>query len=375
LDLNPCQLKKNVFFKSCYGISAASLLIAAILYAAGMAGKTGPFVIASVFLLGIGFRGSETLKGYTYTAMIIAAVVCSMYYPHPFLTWGDFKLSTLIVPLLQIIMFGMGTSMSLNDFVAVVKNPKGVVIGVASQFVIMPSLGFMLANISGFEPEIAAGIILVGCSPSGLASNVISYLAKANLALSLTITSITTLIAPFITPLLMDILGGAFISIDVFQMMLDISKMILVPIAAGIIFNRLFSGRAKWLEDAMPLVSMAGIAFIIVIITASGRESLLQIGPLLIILALVHNLGGYLLGYWSARAFKMNESDARTVAIEVGMQNAGLASGIAKALGKIATVGLAPAVFGPLMNMTGSLLASYWHARPPANHQSNPSNS
>jgi BASS family bile acid:Na+ symporter len=344
------------------------LLIAFFLYIAGKADQTGPFVIASVFLLGIGFRGSDTLKGYTYTAMIIAAVVCSLYYPQLFLTWGDFKLSTLIVPLLQVIMFGMGTSMSLNDFVAVVRNPKGVFIGVASQFIIMPSLGFLLANISGFEPEIAAGIILVGCSPSGLASNVISYLAKANLALSLTITSITTLIAPFITPLLMDILGGAFISIDVVQMMLDISKMILVPIAAGIIFNRIFAGKSKWLEDAMPLVSMAGIAFIIVIITASGRESLLQIGPLLILLAFIHNLGGYLLGYWSARAFKMNESDSRTVAIEVGMQNAGLASGIAKELGKIATVGLAPAVFGPLMNMTGSLLASYWHSRPPVDN-------
>lgn len=368
-------MKKNVFFKSCYAISAASLIIATILYATGMADQTGPFVIASVFLLGIGFRGSETLKGYTYTAMIIAAVVCSMYYPHLFLTWGDFKLSTLIVPLLQIIMFGMGTSMSLNDFVAVVKNPKGVFIGVASQFAIMPVLGFMLANISGFEPEIAAGIILVGCSPSGVASNVISYLAKANLALSITITSITTLMAPFITPFLMDVLGGAFISIDVVQMMIDISKMILVPIAAGIIFNRIFSGKVKWLEEAMPLVSMAGIAFIIVIITAAGRESLLKIGPLLIALALVHNLGGYFLGYWSARALKLNESDARTIGIEVGMQNAGLASGIAKELGKIATVGLAPAVFGPLMNMTGSLLASYWHARPPAGHQSNPLNS
>ncbi len=344
------------------------MLIAFFLYIAGKADQTGPFVIATIFLLGIGFRGSEELKGYTYTAMIITAVVCSLYYPHLFLTWGNFKLSTLIVPLLQVIMFGMGTSMSINDFVGVVKNPKGVFIGVISQFAIMPLLGFALANVSGFEPEIAAGIILVGCSPSGVASNVISYLAKANLALSITITSITTLLAPFITPLLMELLGGAFISIDVIQMMIDISKMILVPIAAGIIFNRIFSGKVKWLDDAMPLVSMAGIAFIIVIITASGRESLLKIGPLLILLALVHNTGGYFLGYWSARAFKLNESDSRTIGIEVGMQNAGLASGIAKELGKIATVGLAPAVFGPLMNTTGSLLASYWHARPPVDN-------
>lgn len=357
-------MNKNIFFRSCYVISAACLCIALILYLNGNYNNIGPFIIASIFLLGIGFRGSKILKGYTYTAMIVAAVVCSLFYPNLFITWGDFKLSTMIIPLLQIIMFGMGTSMSLNDFVDVVKNPKGVLIGVVSQFVIMPGLGFVLANISGFQPEIAAGIILVGCSPSGLASNVISYLAKANLALSITITSITTLLAPFITPVLMKLLGGAFISIDVFQMMLDISKMILLPIAAGIVFNRIFSGKVKWLESAMPLVSMAGIAFIIVIITAAGRESLLQIGLLLIGLSLIHNLGGYFLGYWSARALKMSESDSRTVAIEVGMQNAGLASGIAKGLGKIATLGLAPAVFGPLMNITGSILASYWHARP-----------
>src|SRR5690606_23299406 len=124
-------------------------------------------------------------------------------------------------------------------------------------------------------------------------------------------------------------------------------------------------GKAKWLDDAMPVVSMAGIGVIIVIITAAGRDSLLSIGGLLIVLVLIHNLCGYLLGYWVGRLFKMNERDCRTIAIEVGMQNGGLASAIAKEMGKIATVGLAPAVFGPLMNITGSVLASYWHKRPP----------
>jgi BASS family bile acid:Na+ symporter len=364
-------LKKNFLFKICLGISLASLLLAFYLYLIQSASSTGPFVIGAIFFLGIAFQGFQSLKRFTYTTMILAAVSCSLYYPGYFLEWNGFKLSRLIVPLLQVIMFGMGTSMSLNDFVSVVKSPKGVFIGVASQFIIMPMLGFLLANISGFEPEIAAGIILIGCSPSGLASNVMAFLAKANLALSLTITSITTILAPFVTPMLMDWLGGAYIKIDVAQMMKDISNMILLPIAVGIIFNRLFSGKVKWLEQAMPLVSMAGIALIIVVITAAGRDSLLQIGPLLILLTLIHNIGGYFLGYWSARLFKMKEGDARTVAIEVGMQNGGLASGIAKELGKIATVGLAPAVFGPLMNVTGSILASYWHERPPAGSEQN----
>ena len=259
----------------------------------------------------------------------------------------------------------MGTSMSLQDFVGVVKMPKGVILGILCQFTIMPLLGFTLASLSDFPPEIAAGMVLIGCSPSGLASNVMSYLAKANLALSITITAITTLLAPFATPLLMKLYAGAFVEIDIMKMMWDIIQMVIIPIGAGLLFNKLLSGKADWLDKAMPLVSMLGIAVIIAIITAAGRDRLLTIGPLLIVLVLIHNCFGYFLGYWSARLFKMSERDSRTIAIEVGMQNAGLASGLAKEMGKIATIGLAAAVFGPLMNITGSTLASWWHNRPP----------
>ena len=325
----------------------------------------GPICISFFVFLAIGFRGYQHLKGFSYTILIFAAVTMALFYPQLFVQWGTFKLTALIIPFIQIIMFGMGTSMSLNDFVSVVKTPKGVVIGVLSQFIIMPTLGFTLASISGFSAEIAAGIILIGCSPSGLASNVMSYLAKANLALSITITSITTLLAPFITPLLMKLLAGALIEINVLSMMWDISKMIIIPIGVGLLFNKLFAGKSSWLENAMPVVSMVGILMIIVVITAAGRDSLLNIGPLLILIVLIHNLFGYLLGYYAARMFKMSERDARTVAIEVGMQNGGLASGIAKEMGKIATVGLAAAVFGPIMNITGSTLASYWHKKTP----------
>lgn len=173
------------------------------------------------------------------------------------------------------------------------------------------------------------------------------------------------MLSPFITPLLMKMLAGAFVEIEVFQMMWDITKMVILPIGAGLIFNKLFSGKVKWLDDAMPLVSMFGIGFSIVVITAAGRDSLVTIGPILLVLVLIHNLTGYFLGYWSARLFKMSERDCRTIAIEVGMQNGGLASGIAKEMGKIATIGLAPAIFGPLMNVTGSLLASWWHKNIP----------
>ena len=358
-------LKLKTLYKIAAGSSAISLVVSlAIIFIAGIE-NAGPSLILFLISLGIFFQGYEHLKGYSYSTMIFGVVTMALYYPTPFTEINGFKLITLITPLIQVIMFGMGTSMSAQDFVSVAREPKAVIIGVLAQFIIMPSLGFTLANISGFAPEIAAGIILIGCSPSGLASNVMNYLAKANLALSITITSITTLLAPFITPLLMKFLAGTFIEIDLYKMMWDIFKMIIIPIGAGLLFNKLFHGKLKWLDKAMPYFSMLGIACVITFVTAAGRESLLDIGLILIGIVMIHNTLGYLIGYWAARMFKMNERDCRTVAIEVGMQNGGLASGIAKEMGKIATVGLAPAVFGPLMNITGSILASYWSRRTP----------
>lgn len=362
--LNYNKLNSFNIYKIVAGLSVICLLISAAFFYRGSIEQAGPFLIAFFVTLAISFRGFTLLKGFSYTLIIFAAVTTALYYPQYFIQVNGVKLAVLITPLIQLIMFGMGTSMSIKDFAGVIKMPKGVFIGVFSHFLIMPLLGFTLAKLSGFPPEIAAGIILIGCSPNGMASNVISYLAKANLALSITITAVSTMLAPIFTPLLMKLLGGAFIKIDMLNMMWDITKMVIVPIGVGILFNKYLLKRAKWLERVMPMVSMFGIAFIIVIITAAGRSSLLNIGFMLIFLVLIHNLMGYTLGYWSGRLFKMNERDCRTMAIEVGMQNGGLASGLAKEMGKIATVGLAPAVFGPLMNITGSLLANYWHRKP-----------
>jgi len=304
------------------------------------------------------------MKNYLYTLSIIVAATLALFFPQAFTQVGDFQLKTLIVPLLQIIMFGMGTTMSPKDFEAVVKSPKSVIIGLLCQFTIMPLIGYTLAVTFDFPAEIAAGIILIGCSPSGLASNVMAYIAKANVALSLTITACATLLAPVLTPLLMKLLGGSFIEIDFMKMMIEILKIIILPIGVGLAVNKIFRNQAEFLNKYMPLVSMAGIAVIICIITAAGRESLLKVGGLLIVCTLIHNLSGYLLGYWGARILKLPEQDCRTVAIEVGLQNGGLASGIALQMGKVATVGLAPALFGPIMNITGSLLASWWSKKP-----------
>jgi bile acid:Na+ symporter, BASS family len=359
--MNPVKLPIHKLLLYIAFGSLAAYAYAAFLLKASWAG----WLLMLFFVcLALGFRGFKSLKGLSFTVSIFAAVSLALYYPQYFTTWNGFKLSLLITPLIQLIMFGMGTSMSLKDFAGVIKTPKGVILGVVSHFIIMPSLGFFLASISGLPVEIAAGLILIGCSPNGLASNVMSYLAKANLALSITITAISTLLAPFVTPFLMKLLAGAFVEINPLAMMWDIFKMVIIPIGAGIIFNRLLHGKAKWLDDSMPMISMISIALIITVITAAGRDNLISGALVLIPLVLVHNIFGYFLGYWSGRLFKMPERDCRTIAIEVGMQNGGLASALANQMGKAATLGLAPAVFGPLMNVTGSMLASYWHKKP-----------
>ena len=346
-------------------IASLIILVAGIvLFAIDLRDQAGPALIFGLLILSIGLRGHEFFKGFSYTTLILAAVVASLYYPSYFTQIGSFKLSLLIVPLLQIIMFGMGTAMSLSDFMGVIKMPKAVGIGILCQFTIMPLVGFSIALMFAFPPEIAAGIVLIGASPSGLASNVMSYLAKANLALSVTLTACATLIAPLATPFLMKHLAGQFVPIEFWSMMWSIIKIVIIPIVAGLLFNHFFHGKFKWLDKAMPVVSMAGIALIITIITAAGRESLLTIGIALFAAAIIHNLTGYFLGYWACRIFKMSEQDCRTIALEVGMQNGGLASGIALEMGKVATVGLAPAIFGPWMNISGSSLATWWREKP-----------
>lgn len=358
-------MKKINIYSVSLSIAVLLFIVSVVLVINGSIAQAGIPLVALFCFLAIGFNGYKNLKGYVFTALLFVGIVLAFYYPQYFISFKGYELTNLIVPLIQIIMFGMGISMSLKDFASVFKSPKAVFVGVSAQLGVMPIIGFLLAKFSGFPPEIAAGIVLIGSSPSGVASNVIAYLAKANIALSITITSIATLIAPFVTPILMKFLAGEFIEIDVMSMMWTIIKMIILPIGAGLIFNKILGNKTTFLNKIMPIVSMLGIGIIIAIIVSAGRDSLLDIGGLLLVLVFIHNIAGYTIGYWYARLLKLSERDARTIAIEVGMQNGGLASGIANSLGKISTMGLAPAVFGPLMNITGSILASYWHKKSP----------
>lgn len=320
----------------------------------------GPFFIGVFAFLSYGVRGYPYLKGLSFTILILAVVTTALYYPQLFKEFGGFELALLITPLVQIIMFGMGTSMGVKDFVELVKKPKSVIVGVVAQFTIMPLLGFLLVTLIHFEPEISVGVILLGCAPTSVTASLFSYLAKANVALAITVTSVTTLLAPFVLPVLMKLLAGGFIEINVLSMMWGMVQIVLIPVAAGLLFNRFLHGKAKWLDASMPLLSMGGVALIVAIIIAAGRESLLNIGILLLLVVLAQNVLGYFFGYWASRLFKLSEPDCRTIAIATGMQNAGLVSGIAKVMGKISTIGLASAVCGPIMGFTSSILASYW---------------
>ena len=417
-------------FKILFGIALVLLVISISLALLGEGADIGPLVILHFVALAFGVRGFDSIKGLSYTVWIFTGVAAAMYYPQYFISFGNFRFNVLIVPLLQLIMFGMGSQMSFNDFVGIIKMPKGVIIGIFAQFTIMPLVALTIANTFNFPSEVAAGIILIGCVPSGLASNVMSFLARANVPLAVTLAAVTTLLSPLITPLLMKYLAGTFIDVDPWSMTLDMLNMIILPIVAGFIFNLFlnqknisfkskivqmtffpvvivitsliyikvhdvngieflvfflkkmlvfyflpiggaylfnfaFDGNKKIMETILSYVSMVGIAFIVIVITAAGRESLLVVGTALILTSILHNFTGYTLGYFLAWLFQMSEKDRRTIAFEVGMQNGGLASGLALEMGKIATVGLAPAVFGPLMNLTGSVLANFWRSKPP----------
>lgn len=300
------------------------------------------------------------LKNATFTLSILIVVALTLVFPDSFKQIGDFKLTGLIVPLLMIIMFGMGTSVGIADFVRVAKMPKSIGVGLICQFTIMPFIGMSLALLSGLPPEIAAGIILVGCAPGGLASNVMAYISGANLALSLSLTAFSTLLAPFVTPLLMSLLASEHVPIDAVAMFWSITKIVILPVVAGLVFNHFLHGKFQMVDKAMPIISMLGIVVIIAVITAAGRDNLITLGFALIGLVALQNILGLILGYGVAKLIRMDEASARAIAFEVGMQNSGLASGIAVSMGKVATMGIAPAVFGPVMNINGSILASYW---------------
>jgi BASS family bile acid:Na+ symporter len=418
----------------------------------------GLVLIVMFTSLALYFMSHPFLKRFAFTIWVFAFVSVSIAYHGSLIKWGNYELKNSITPLIQIIMFGMGTTLSLQDFSQVFKRPWPILVGFAAQFLIMPLTGWALANSlifgktfglapESFTPEIAAGIVLIGCCPSGVASNVMTYLSGGDVAVSVTVTSCTTLAAPFMTPVLMKVLGGKLVKVYLLRMMFEIVNMIIVPVIAGLLANRILyskhkvfhqgrllsiiaaagilstvlavrfvptaiftcgkgqpyeasfprsgiifglallgmvalsqlvirvwlKGPERWMDGILPIVSMLGICCIIAVITArsihdiSGEE-LKGVLPYLFAATMIHNAVGYSLGYWMAHAGRLNERVCRAVAFEVGMQNGGMASGLAMNVIKSSATALAPAIFGPWQNVSGSILATWWH-RKPADHR------
>ena len=308
------------------------------------------------------------MKTMAFTAWVLTFVLIAFLFPQVFIRWGDFELKQVIVPLIQVIMFGMGATLTVADFSRVLKMPRAVLIGIFLQFSIMPLVGFGLAKTFGFEPSVAAGVILIGACPGGVASNLMTFLAKGNVALSVTMTACSTLIAPIMTPLLMSFLAGEMVEVVFLDWVINILKIIIVPIAIGVVLNtglRAINLRGEWLDRCLSWIAMAGICVILGIIIGGSRDKLMTIGIALVAASVIHNLVGYVLGYFGARLAKLDETSCRTVAIEVGLQNGGMATALAIGTLKDPLAALGPAIFGPWMNISGSILASWWAARPP----------
>ena len=276
------------------------------------------------------------------------------------LTPGTFTgFSKMINPLLMVIMFGMGLTLTLPDFALVVRKPLPVLLGVVAQYMIMPLMGLAVAMLLQLPPALAAGVILVGCAPGGTSSNVVTYLAKGDVALSVTMTSISTLLAPVFTPLLTLWLAGQYLPVDPGSMAKSIVQIVLIPVVLGLVLRSLMPRLVNKALPMLPWVSVIAITMVVVIVVAGSAAAIFSAGLLILLAVVLHNAGGIALGYGVAKLFKQPVANRRTMAIEVGMQNSGLASGLAKQFFS-PEAALPGAVFSVWHNLSGALIAAYW---------------
>ena len=269
---------------------------------------------------------------------------------------------SLIVPLLSVVMFGMGLTLQLSDFSYVLKMPRLIFAGIVLQYTIMPLTAVMLSSIMKLDPVLTAGMILVGTCPGGTASNVICYLARGNVALSITLTAISTLLAVILTPALTAELVSKSIHVPALDMLLSIFYMVIVPVSAGVLLNHVAARILKPVSVFFPLVSVIAIVFIIAIIVSLNADNFQQIGPAVLIAVILHNCAGLMLGYYTSRLLGYSPAECRTLAIEVGMQNSGLAVALAIKY-FTATAALPGAIFSIWHNLSGSILAGFWSRR------------
>ena len=269
------------------------------------------------------------------------------------------SLASWIIPLLAVVMFTMGLTLKAADFERILQDPRPILVGVLLQFILMPLLAVVLAKMFGLSNQLTAGLVLVGCCAGGTASNVISYLARADLALSISMTVCSTLVGVVATPLLTGFYLSTTINVDTIGMLVSIIQIVLIPVLAGITLSHFFPDLIRPLTPALPALSILIILTIIAIVVALNSDSLLEVGALTLVAVVLHNLGGMCGGFYLSRLMGFDTRQSHTIAIEVGMQNSGL--GVALALEFFsATAALPGALFSVWHNISGSLLASQW---------------
>ena len=285
--------------------------------------------------------------------LVIIVAVIALLQPWTF-AWAASKITIL----LGIVMFGMGMTLRFKDFKLIFQRPRDVLIGALAQFTIMPLIAFLIVKIFSLPPELAIGVILVGTCPGGTSSNVMTYLAKGDIALSVSMTMLTTILSPVVTPLLMLLLAGEWIEISLSSMMISILQVVILPIALGITINATLGNVVKKFTKYLPLISILAIILIVGGVVSVNEAKIIEVGLMVAIVVIIHNLLGYGLGFVISRIMKMEISKAKAISIEVGMQNSGLATSLA-----ITHFGAAAAIPGAVFsvwhNISGSIVANY----------------
>lgn len=261
--------------------------------------------------------------------------------------------------LLMIVMFGMGLTLKIEDFKVVFTRPKDIIIGAISQFTIMPLLAFLLSMIFKLPAELAVGVILVGTCPGGTSSNVMTYLAKGDVALSVGMTSVSTILAPIATPILTLLYAGQRVNVNAVNMFMSIIQVVIIPIGLGFIINRFFDKFTSHIKEILPLISVLAIVSIVAAVVSANSSRLMQVGYLIIIVVMLHNCLGYLLGFIVSKLLRLNNAKCKAISIEVGMQNSGLATSLAATHFASMPLATVPgAIFSVWHNISGSIVAN-----------------
>ncbi|MGA9228138.1 MAG: bile acid:sodium symporter family protein [Mesobacillus sp.] len=300
----------------------------------------------------------STIAGKYFAVWVILTSVIAFLIPEPFLGLGGY-----ITILLGVVMFGMGLTLKAVDFKIIFTKPIPVLIGVCAQFIIMPTVAFLIAKLLNLPAELAAGLVLLGCVPGGTASNVMVYLAKGNVPLSIAMTSVSTLLAPIMTPLLLLLLAGQWMPVDPVAMFKSIIQVIILPIILGLAIKKFFPVAVEKSLTVLPLISVAAIITIVSAVVSGNAATIAASGFLIFTAVMLHNGFGLLLGYFAAKVLGQDEVNRRAISIEVGMQNSGL--GVALATAHFGPLAALPSVLAAAWhNISGPILATYWSKKP-----------